>query len=524
VVRLRVGSRRLRRKPALATVGLLAAITAAPAAPARALESDPEDVVTAGPAADVDVGVQPYALARVMTAGPAPPALYVLSSGGYGYTESVLGTADAHHRLTGALMVDGRPLRWLGLALRLDGRYDQHVIPGQPRDTGLVGDPRLYVRIDRALGSALAIGARAGVWLPGRNAPSLDPAALSPELLAAVSYSPGAGRLTVTANIGYRLDRSARTATDATRLGPGDRLALDISAYDGVLVGGAASVRLGRAHAFVEGSWNLLVGAGSPRPLASPIRVGGGVRFPVAERVGLEAMAEVSPSARPDLSDPMSAPVPVPPRFAVGLGLAYRFGGPTAPAGSAVLVAAPPPTPKPPPPPEAAPEPAEPAATAGVRGRITAADGSALEDVHARVTGGAQSRPIAVDEKGRFTIEGAPGDELVIAVEAKGFLPATQPVTLVAGPPAEVAIDLRRPGGQLRGVVRSFRGSTVDADISVDGDTNELRASQGRFSMDVTPGDHEVRISARGYTTQVRRVRVEQNGVTLLNIDLKRAP
>ena len=69
------------------------------------------------------------------------------------------------------------------MVLRLDGRYDQHVIPGQPADTGLVGDPRLYLRVDCALGPSLALGARAGVWLPGRNAPSLDPAVPSPELL-----------------------------------------------------------------------------------------------------------------------------------------------------------------------------------------------------------------------------------------------------------------------------------------------------------------------------------------------------
>ena len=135
--------------------------------------------MTAAPAAaaaadNADDRAQPYVLPRVMTASPGPPALFVLSSGGYGYTGAVLGAADSHHRVAGSLMLDGRPLRWLGLALRLDGRYDKHVIPGQPGDTGLVGDPRLYVRVDQALGSALAIGARAGVWLPGRNAPSLD--------------------------------------------------------------------------------------------------------------------------------------------------------------------------------------------------------------------------------------------------------------------------------------------------------------------------------------------------------------
>ncbi len=399
-------------------------------------------------------------LPRVMTASPGPPALFVLSSGGYGYTESVLGAADSHHRVAGSLMVDGRPLRWLGLALRLDGRYDKHVIPGQPGDAGLVGDPRLYVRVDRALGPALAIGARAGVWLPGRNAPSLDLGALSPELLGAVSYFPGDGRVILSANLGYRLDRSARTATDAPLLGPGDRLALGVSAYDSVLVGGAAGVRLGRAHVFVEGSWNMLVGAGSPRALASPIRVGGGVRLPLGPRLGLEALAEVSPSARPDVSDPMSPLVPVPPRFAVGLGLAYRFAGAVTPAWISGA------------------------------GRVTGGTDGAGAAAATIGTGGAAA------------------------------------VTPEPDPPAEPKVDEPPPPprGQLRGIVRSFRGSAVDADVNVDGGDKDLRAEQGRFELDVTPGVHEVRISARGYTTQVRRVRVEENGVTLLNIDLKKAP
>ena len=38
--------------------------------------------------------------------------------------------------------------------------------------------------------------------------------------------------------------------------------------------------------------------------------------------------------------------------------------------------------------------------------------------------------------------------------------------------------------------------------------------------VDVPPGAYEVQIVAAGYETQKRRVQVEENGVTLLNIDL----
>src|SRR3954449_3884900 len=78
----------------------------------------------------------PCAVCRVLTAGLQPTGPTLLASGGYGYTESVLGMGDTHHRLAGALTLDERALPWLDVALRLEGRYDAHVFPGQPTDKG----------------------------------------------------------------------------------------------------------------------------------------------------------------------------------------------------------------------------------------------------------------------------------------------------------------------------------------------------------------------------------------------------
>ena len=226
-----------------------------------------------------------------------------------------------------------------------------------------------------------------------------------------------------------------------------------------MLVGGAAGVRLGRAHVFVEGSWNMLVGAGSPRALASPIRVGGGVRLPLGPRLGLEALAEVSPSARPDA---VRSDVPAGARTAA---ICRR-------AGSGVSVCR-----------------RRDAGWISGAGRDTGGAGSAAATIGA---GGARA---AGDAGARFRR------------------------------PSRRSTSRRlRRAGSCAASCASFRGSTVDADVNVDGGDKDLRAEQGRFELDVTPGVHEVRISARGYTTQVRRVRVEENGVTLLNIDLKKAP
>src|SRR5262245_41093738 len=158
------------------------------------------------------------------------------------------------------LGAEGRPLPWLGLELRLDGRYDTHAAPGQPADSGLVGDPRAFVRVDGAPARGLRLGARAGVWLPGNHAPSLTTAAISPEVVGLLSFVPPRSGLALTANAGYRLDRSAASAPDSADLTAGDRLALSVSAFDAVLLGAAATYGRGGAQGFVEASWDLLVG------------------------------------------------------------------------------------------------------------------------------------------------------------------------------------------------------------------------------------------------------------------------
>ena len=411
----------------------------------------------------------PHALGRVLTAGAAPVGPTVLASGGYAYTESVLGTGDAHHRLAGSLALDERVLSWLDLAIRLDGRADIHVLPGLSHQTDLVGDPRLFVRVDRDGPGGLRLGARAGLWLPGRNAPSVDAGALSPEIAGVVSYVSPAAPVSVTANLGYRLDRSAHSAPDAAALEPAYRVALEVSAFDEVLAGLAVTLGRGRTQGFLEASADLLVGGGAPPVGTSPIFVGAGARFAVSPALQLEGAAEVSPSGRPDVA-PSSPLVPIPPRVAGWLGLAYRFGA------SPPVHAPPPPAPPVPPPPPPPPAPPPPAVV-----------------------------PPA-----------APPDEA----------PAPQDAKPIAA------------GGQIRGVVRSLRGLAVAADIRVEpeatssaGDQSattgtppepkRLRAESGRFRVDVQPGRYRVTIEAPGYATQVRKVEVEDNGVTLLNVDLR---
>jgi hypothetical protein len=527
-----------RRFAAAQVTSLLSALVIAGVAPARAAELL---VADGGGDASVDSGPSapsaPRALARVAVAGPSPRGLTLTLASGYGYTESLLGLGDHHDRAMARLAVEGRPTPWLGMALRFDGRYDHHTIPGQPSDSGMIGDPRIQVRADRALAGGFAVGVRGGLWFPGRNAPSIDLSATTPELLAMASYTASQAPLpiTIALDAGYRYDRSARTAPDAAMLTLSDRASLGVSANDAILLGASASAGRGPIQGYLEGSWDLLVGSGSPAPLTSPMILGAGVRLALAETLGLEVAAEVSPSRRP-VENPMASLVPIPPRVAAWVGLTYAFAATTRGSSSRRSAGD-----ESPPADAVAKEPAkEPTAAPppiSVPIRVLGADDQPVASVQVFANRAAGERlPLAAGEDGRFALELAHAPDgrpvpVALDVEAPGFVASHVTVSEAPGPEGELTIRLERslPSGQIRGYVRSLSGRTVDADVEVRAagkDTvspQSLRADGGRFEIDVAPGSYEVHVSASGYETQRRRIQVERNGVTLLNVDLRSA-
>jgi hypothetical protein len=213
----------------------------------------------------------------------------------------------------------------------------------------------------------------------------------------------------------------------------------------------------------------------------------------------------------------MSTPlVPVPPRAAFWLGVAYRFGATATPPPARRAEA-----PLPPPP-----------VIATIDGRVVAADGAALTAPHVTIQTGGDPVGVTVNVggDGRFTFTGKPRQILTVRAQAADHEPATASVTLGDGAPRSVTLTLDRklPSGQIRGLIRSFKGDGLDADVEIEpGDharqTQTLHTKDGRFEADVAPGTYDVTITASGFETQRRHVEVEQNGVTLLNADLRGA-
>jgi hypothetical protein len=443
----------------------------------------------------------------------------VATTAGYGYTEGVLGRGDSHDRLFGTLSGSYAPAAWLAVALRLDGRWEHDVDP-RGSTNGYVGDPRIYARVGTDLAHGFRLGAQLGLWLPGDRPPSLILKATTLDAVALAAYAPEGSRLVLAAFAGWRWDNSAASDPDAAQLSDTARLGLGLNDASGVLSGIGASYRL--AHRFelltdVNADW--LVGSSAPSTLDSPIVAAIGGRWDANERgtVSLQASVEVSPSGRPNLAAPHPL-VDVEPLVSASIGIVIRPGAPA-------TERAPAPEPSETPTPSETPAPAAPTSTS-LKGRVTATSGAPLARAHVRLTRtGEEPRAVETDGDGRFELPDVPFGAATLDVEAQGYTTAHRDIGVDAASAAlSVTLDPAIPPAQIRGLVRDFAGKPVAATVVIEplGTTAAVRPDGG-FEIDVKPGAYEVVITAKGYAPQHRRVTVEPQGVTLLNVDLRSA-
>ena len=456
-----------------------------------------------GPASDAQPGLQ-----RVGVAQPAPPT--VAATAGYGYTEPQSDDDGGHHRLSlrvaGALAV----VPFLNVAPYLDLRHDIH-----RDDSGTVIDANLAARAflpsDR-----FHLGAELKLWVPGSEVASGIADALS--LDSRVLFAKRFEKLLLACHVGYRLDRSAATGSEAPLLAPGDRLALGVSEFDALLVGLGAGYHLGPTELYSEATGDLLIGSGAPPIGQSPLRIALGVRRAFTERLSAEGSLEASLSGRPSIA-PDAPLIPIEPRFSVHAGIRYDFG-------ARKSVAAPPaPAPAPAPKPVVV-APAAPTESA-LALTLVDEDGAPVPGVTVRISAKGAEQTLTAGADGACRAEHLAPGETKLRFEAKGFEPLERTFTLAPGAPVAQTITLKTlpPPSQVRGVVRSYGGKGLAARIRVEPVGVEARTDAGgAFQVDVPPGNYEVIVEAEGYQPQRRKISVDQQGVVILNADLVKKP
>lgn len=486
---------------------LLFSLLSVPAAGFTQPASLPEGADVRAAAVDSLPGVERVAWAERPSAG------LVLSGGlAHGLTEDDATGVQGHDQSEADLSLAYSPLAGLGLAYRMKGRLDY-----------LPGDPSF------ALNSALTAhyaGAVAGPWHLGGRVSVLLPAADS--VGGALSGLGGQGRLLLTyrtarvslgGQVSFTLDRARSALSEQDIVDASDRVALEVSEAPLLGLGVAAAYHMDTASLLIEATWDPSVGDSALAPSQAPMWLRFGYRFVPGPHWALSAVAGFSPSARPE---PASAGplVRVEPRVWLGLRVTHRFGSALAPpadpsqaagAGTAVPTAPP---------------------VRSLRGRVIDPDGAPIEGAQVSVVRGTAGAvavpPSETDPEGGFLLSPLPSEAgLVLRVQAPGFAPFNAPLPDaetggdVQVPPIVLAPPL--PEGQIEGTVRNFRGRPIaGARVRIDGGKPMVTGQDGTFALPVRPGDHTLRISAAGYLGQSRAVRVEERGVTVLLIDLRR--
>jgi hypothetical protein len=468
------------------------------------------------------LGDTPWALPGIVRVGvvaAGAPRLSAAGLAGYGYTESQVPGVSRHDRISGALAVGYAPLTELELALRLDGRYDRHP-SDQGTDDGYVGDPRLLVRGGTVVARNFHLGGDLGVWVPGNGAPSVVLRATTIDARVLAAWLAPKGDALLGSSLGFRLGKSARSAEDPARYSAGDRVALGLSEFNAALVGIGGRFLVGNTELLAESTADILVGSGAPSVSRSPIRLTAGPRHQLSKQWALELLGDVMLSKRPG-AGPDDPFVPIEPRLSILAGLRFRQ---TLEKPRPVETAPPPPLSElaPSRKPAAAPAPAAPADTS-VSGTVTDNAGTPVTGATVELEVGGKVLKTTSGEDGSYRIDAVPLGEGKLTISAPGYKTITAALAAKAGAVSKVSTQLEAdlPEAQIRGMVRSFGGTALRAQVTVDppGVTVETD-DKGYFQVDVEPGTHQVTVRAQGYVEQRRTLKVDEGGVVVFNADL----
>ncbi len=495
----------------------------AAAQPADVVGTAELDAAAASPAVEpLGYGAMPGGLHAPTADTNVAGTFGMTALGGFGARNTLLSADHKLKRGIANVAFSYAATDMITIALAFDGRFDKHSGVSPAGDDGYVGDPHLFARIAKGFGS-LRVGGQLGVWVPGKDAPSVAASAISVEARGLVSLQAGPGRIGF--NAGFRLDNSAESVDQPELLSVEDRVSLGVSDFHAVLAGAHFTVPVGKAFIGLEATTEVFVGSGAPGPI---LRAGATAGFQISGPWAVFAFVEGAKVPGLTYSDVMNGEVtlvPYEPVITGGLGIQARFGR-GAGGGSTTTIAR-----------NDKPQIVEVIEYAELTGQVL--DDLAKPMVGATVTVKLKTTTASVvtDATGTYaarvpigkTVDGTTTLDdtgAQVTVEVEGKKPSTSTVTLVKGPNpiARLVLDPLLPPGTLKALIRAAGTGKALANAVVTIEPGTLTTTsdaEGRISIDLPPGTYTATATSPGFKTQTLDVVIE-GGVVVKNFELPR--
>jgi hypothetical protein len=517
--------------------------------------AEPTEGGVEAPAQAIGYGALPGGI-RVPDAATLPKgAVEVITLDGFGYRKGLLAPTHTMTRTLGAIAVAYGVHDLVTIGLSLDGRYDRHHGPAPSPDDGYVGDPHVLVRAAKAAGT-LHFGGQLGVWVPGKDAPSIAGSAISVDARALVSLPAGPGMLSFEA--GFLFDNSAASVDHPEKYSLQDRVSLGVSDYNSFFGGAHLVIPFGKAWIGAEASIDAYLGSAPKDATTMAVTVGhadlsdgtftlrGGASggFHINDQWGVLGYVELAKSpyvTAAQVTDGNIPLIPYEPLFTIGVGLSAQFGGP-----HKIML----------PPPHYCDTEADANSVtncpgdpimAKISGTVTDEAGKPVVGAKVAIKLKDTQPSAATDSSGNYGVEVSLGkayhshfhgdvtkiDETSAQVDVAvdGKKPAT--VTLQKLVPGDnkvdpIKLEPKLPPGQLTVVVHSLpAGKPVDKAVvtitgGAAGEKKVETDASGNGSIELAPGSYKIKVVAAGFAAQELDVVIETNGVVIKNIDLRK--
>jgi len=465
-------------------------------------------------------------MVRVAAANNHPAGLIGFGTVFQGFAAgNFLRSGEDHSRMVNSYSIAWAPLRFLETAFALHVTSDQSTEGKNEELMVAVGDPELSFKGGLEVGHGVAVGGLLDVRFPAGSGffqPSLSATSL---LFAALgSWSPGSIPLAVHLNVGFYYDGTENLFDKPEELTAAQRYAAQLSSFSRVVTRVGAEYNTRYVGPFLELSLEPFVGGGAPGFGDSPGILTFGTRVWPTKSKSFQLLAAadigitgVASGGAPATSDKYAFVLP---RWNIVVRLSYRFDAyakePTSTGGgggTGVTGGGPGPV-------------QEEQKTGVVTGTVVDSQSNKpVWNAQVRIAG-EDASSLAVDpSNGSFRSFKLPVGKHTVTASADGYESAQMEVTV--GTEGAVASLRLAPKtnvvpGTIRGSVKALVGKNpksatilipeLDKTVNVD--------DSGTFSIQLKAGEYKVVVSAPGFRTQTKKIRVMEGSTVILNVEL----